>query len=139
MGRNTGTGNVLERIILPALKHGEYDYKTQVNVGKRPAGGSHKVDVVAQKQDMKILLSLKWQQVSGTAEQKVPFEVICLLKALRNNKGDYQKAYIVLGGGGWSLRDFYIEGGLNDYLNNASSIKIVSLESFIALANNGKL
>jgi len=26
-----------------------------------------------------ILISLKWQQSSGTAEQKVPFEVICLV------------------------------------------------------------
>lgn len=37
---------------------------------------------------------MKWQQVSGTAEQKVPFEVICLMEAVAT--GAYQKAYLVL-------------------------------------------
>jgi len=46
---------------------------------------------------MNSLISMKWQQVSGTAEQKVPFEVICLIEALKNNGGRYSKAYLVLG------------------------------------------
>jgi hypothetical protein len=36
----------------------------------------HFVDVIAEKDGKRFLVSLKWQQVSGTAEQKVPFEVI---------------------------------------------------------------
>jgi len=58
--------------------------------------GSHVVDAVAEKNGKQILISVKWQQVSGTAEQKVPFEVLCLLEAIEN--GPYQKAYLVLGG-----------------------------------------
>ena len=77
--------------------------------------------------------------MGGTAEQKVPFEVTCLIKALKNNKSKYEKAYLVLGGDGWKLRDYYIEGGLEEYLKDTDLVKIITLESFIALANKGKL
>ena len=77
--RNTRTGGVLEQMVLPSLDQGGYSYKAQQEVGKRLGCGPHFVDVVAEKNGRQILVSLKWQQVSGTAEQKVPFEVICLL------------------------------------------------------------
>jgi PD-(D/E)XK nuclease superfamily domain len=138
--RDTSTGNVLEQMVIPALRRGGYAYQKQVFVGKRPGGGKHYVDIVASKADGKpILVSMKWQQTSGTAEQKVPFEVICLLKALRNNEGRYEKAYVVLGGGGWTLRDFYIGGGLKEYLKDSDLVSVTTLESFVATANKGKL
>ncbi len=87
---STRTGGVLERMIVPALDQGGYTYQTQVLLGKRLGIGRHMVDAVAEKDGRKILISLKWQQVSGTAEQKVPFEVICLLEALE--VGQYEKA-----------------------------------------------
>src|SRR5213078_3170231 len=93
---STRTGGVLERMILPALDQGGYTYETQVNLGKRLGLGKHVVDAVAHVGDRHILISLKWQQVSGTAEQKVPFELICLLEALE--AGNHEKAYLVLGG-----------------------------------------
>ena len=127
-------------MVIPALREGGYAYQKQVFVGNRPGGGKHYVDIVASKEDGKpILVSMKWQQTSGTAEQKVPFEVICLLKALRNNDGRYGKAYVVLGGGGWTLRDFYTSGGLKEYLEDSDLVSVVKLESFIATANKGKL
>ena len=46
------------------------------------------------KDRQKILISVKWQQVSGTAEQKVPFEIIGLADAVLT--GEYAKAYLVL-------------------------------------------
>ena len=124
-------------MVLPALNQGGYEYQTQVNIGQRPGGRSHIVDVVAIRNKVKILISLKWHQISGTAEQKVSFEVICLTHALQ--QGAYNKAYLVLGGTGWTLRDYYISGGLDAYLKVPSDIKIISLEDFIALANQGKL
>ena len=65
-------------MILPALEHGGYAYRSRVNVGERLGGGAHIVDAVAEIEGRQFLISVKWQQVSGTAEQKVPFEVICL-------------------------------------------------------------
>lgn len=135
--RNTRTGAVLEQMISPALEQGHYEYQTQVLIGKRLGGGDHKVDAVATKDGAEILISLKWQQVGGTAEQKVPFEVMCLAEAIR--AGPYKRAYVVLGGGGWSLRNFYTSGELKNHLIHASLVEIVSLESFVALANQGRL
>ena len=135
--RNTSTGAVLEAMVLPALDRGGYTYQTQVRVGTRCGGGVHKADAVARKGSEQILISLKWQQVGGTAEQKVPFEVMCLADAVRN--GDAQRACLVLGGDGWTLRDYYTSGGLGEHLKFADLVRVVTLEAFIRMANNGQL
>jgi len=138
--RNTTTGAVLEEMVLPALRHGKYRCQTQVNIGQRLGGGRHIVDVLAEDpRGKRFLISLKWQQVSGTAEQKVPFEVMCLAEAILSSQGKYHRAYLVLGGNGWTLRDFFINGGLRAHLRHSDLVDIVSLETFISLANQGKL
>lgn len=135
--RDTGTGTVLEQMILPALQRGGYAHRKQVVIGTRIGGRRHRVDAIAEKDNQQWLVSLKWQQVSGTAEQKVPFEVICLADSVLS--GGYQSAYLVLGGEGWTLRNFYTSGGLQQYLSGTASVNIVTLESFIAKANQGRL
>lgn len=136
---NTQTGGVLEAMVLPALERGGYTSQVHVHVGKRIGMGRHIVDVVAEKDDRKLLVSMKWQQVPGTAEQKVPFEVICLLDAMDVSPGIYEKAYVVLGGEGWKLRGFYTSGGLIKYITYGDRLEILSLEGFVARANQGKL
>ena len=135
--RNTSTGAVLEAMILPALERGRYTHETQVVVGTRCGGGTHKADAVACKGTDKIVVSLKWQQTSGTAEQKVPFEVMCLADAVRT--GSAVRAYLVLGGDRWTLRDYYTSGALSDHLTHAALVRVVTLEAFVRLANNGEL
>jgi hypothetical protein len=135
--RDTGTGGVLEAMVIPALKRGGYSYKPQHQIGDRIGGGRHYVDVVAEKDGQQFLVSMKWQQVGGTAEQKVPFEVICLADAVLTMA--FQKAYLVLGGEGWKLRTFYVSGGLNAHLVHADKVEILTLEGFVAKANQGKL
>jgi hypothetical protein len=135
--RNTNTGGVLEAMILPALERGRYAYEAQVRVGERCGGGTHNVDAVATKAGARILVSLKWQQVHGTAEQKVPFEVMCLADAIR--AGHAERAYLVLGGDGWTLRDYFVSGQLADHLVHGHLVQVVTLEAFIRLANGGKL
>ena len=61
------------------------------------------------------------------------------MDAIRAGAGAYAKAYVVLGGGGWSLRNFYVQGGLEKYLEYRGLVEILTLESFVALANQGKL
>lgn len=135
--RNTNTGGVLEAMVLPALKRGHYSYQAQVKVGARCGGGTHKVDALAEKNGAKVLISMKWQQTGGTAEQKVPFEVMCLSDAVRAGNAD--RAYLVLGGDGWTLRDYYTSGALADHLIHAALVQVVTLEAFIRLANNSQL
>src|SRR5450755_4739211 len=133
--RDTGTGAVLEKMMLPALERGGYSCHAQVRIGTRLGGGTHFVDIVAEKDGQKLLISVKWQQVSGTAEQKVPFEIICLEDAIKTS--GYDGAYVVLGGEGWKLRNFYTGGGLESYLRLSGKIQIINLESFVAKANRG--
>ena len=124
-------------MILPALESGGYRHRTGVNIGRRLGVSRHIVDVIATKDDENYLVSLKWQQVSGTAEQKVPFEVISLSQAMQD--GAYARAYLVLGGDGWRLRDFYVSGGLDKHLTHPELVEILTLERFIAVANQGAL
>lgn len=138
MAKKPRTGDVLEKITLQALIDRRYSCTTQTNIGKRLGIGKHVVDIVATRNGRTILVSLKWQQVGGTTEQKVPFEVISLLYALENNK-NFNDAYLVLGGEGWTLRQFYVEGGLKKYIGNTDKVKIVTLEKFVALANTNEL
>jgi len=127
-------------MVIPALEQGGYEHESQVVIGKRLGGRKHKVDLLLTKSDgTKIPVSMKWQQVSGTAEQKVPFEIMCLAEALAASEGRFSKAYLVLGGDGWTLRGFYLGDGLKQYLKNCDSVQVVTLESFVAKANQGKL
>src|SRR5689334_15972720 len=116
----TSTGGVLEAMIVPALSHGGYTIQQQHLVGKRIGGRKHVLDVLAVRDGKTIMISLKWQQVSGTAEQKVPFEVICLADAVRTTNASC--AYLVLGGDGWTLRDYFTSGALKEHLVHASLV-----------------
>lgn len=124
-------------MVLPALEHGGYQLEKQVRIGTRCGGGVHKVDAIATKDGRRTLVSLKWQQTGGTAEQKVPFEVMCLADAVRANHAD--RAYLVLGGDGWTLRDYYTSGQLDAHLVHAALVRVVTLEAFARIANNGEL
>lgn len=138
--RNTRTGSVLEQMILPALQQGGYTYETQVRLALRMTGKRHILDVPARDTAGKESpISLKWQRVSGTAEEKVPYEALSLAEAIRTSNGVFDKAYLVLGGSGWSLREFYVGGGLNDHLQHGNLVEIIGFESFVARANGGKL
>ena len=138
---STTTGQVLEKMVLPALTHGGYSpVKPKTPIGTRLGGGRHFVDLVVQNPSgAGILVSLKWQQTSGTAEQKVPFEVMCLADAVHKSDARFERAYLVLGGGGWSLREFYTGGGLDPFLSGCESVRILDMESFIGKANRGEL
>ena len=129
----------MEQMVLPALERGGYEYFRQVDIGARLGGGKHIVDLVAYSPaGTGYLISLKWQQTSGTAEQKVPYEAMCLIEAALNEPERYAKAYLVLGGTAWTLREFYTERLLS-HLRHEDLLSIVTLESFVARANRGEL
>ena len=130
---------VKREALVGALERGGYEYKKQAHIGERLGTGKHFIDVLAEKDSKQFLISMKWQQSSGTTEQKVPFEVICLVEALEN--GNYEKAYLVLAGEGMKkkLKEFYLSGGLDQYLRTTEGVDIVTLEAFVAKANQGNL
>jgi len=58
--RNTTTGAVLENMIIPALDRGGYAHVEQFNIGTRLGGGRHIIDVLAEQDGRRLLVSLKW-------------------------------------------------------------------------------
>ena len=53
--------------------------------------------------------------------------------------GHAVRAFLVLGGDGWKLRDYFTSGKLSEHLIHAALVRVVTLEAFIRLANNGQL
>ena len=108
MPRDTSTGSQYEEIVRLCVQRvctaQGFTAKSQQTIGAKPGGGNHRVDyVLVNNADStkKGLISCKFQQTSGTAEEKIAYEVIKLLHAMENNP-EYRHSWIVLGGDGWS-------------------------------------
>ena len=137
----TRTGSTLEVTVEAVLLNNSYAVQKQQIVGTKPGGGRHKVDLVGMRPNgSKFFVSLKWQQTAGSAEEKIPFEVIKLLHALREN-AEYDKAYIVVGGDGFSsgLVEFYLSQEFRSYIRESEKIEILTLNDVITRANRGAL
>ena len=134
--RNTTTGKDFEKTIAKHLTQAGYTVQSQVQVGTRPNSGRHYIDLIAKKDKHSFLISLKWQQTTGTAEQKVPYEMICLSEALKQSRGAHHKAFLVLGGEGWTLKKFYLSGGLDRHLTLDQPVELLSAEAFLNRAHH---
>lgn len=118
MPRNTTSGKYYEETVQRAIerscnKNGLTANRQQL-VGTSPSGRRHIVDweLVSNSNDqVRGLVSCKFQDTGGTAEEKVPYEVLKLLFAMENDSR-YKRAWIVLGGKGWTdgLKSFYEKG-----------------------------
>ena len=122
--RDTSTGKVNEADIEQFLNENyEGNVYPQAEVGTQfDTGKTHIVDVLlgglAYKKTKKhkryiseheggTLLSLKYQKVEGTAEEKIPFEFLKLQNSI--DKYGYESAVIVLcGDDGWTLKKTYL-------------------------------
>lgn len=137
----TRTGSTLEVTVEAVLLNNSYAVQKQQIVGTKPGGGRHKVDLVGMRPNgSRFLVSLKWQQTTGSAEEKIPFEVIKLLHALREDAA-YDKAYIVVGGDGFNsgLVRFYLSEEFRSYIRESEKIEILTLNDVITRANRGAL
>jgi hypothetical protein len=128
---------VFERSVALALQHGGFQTMFQQHVGNRLGGGKHMVDIVATKGVQKLLVSLKWQQTSGTAEQKVPYEFLCPASAVQQDP-TVSGAYLVLGGNGWTKREFFVDD-LAVWISGTHPVQVIEGNDFIAAANQGKI
>ena len=112
--RDTTTGSNYEAIIEMCIKRScEKNGLTaipQAIVGDKPGGGKHRVDWEIYKNNdpgFRGLISCKFQGTSGTAEEKIAYEVIKLLHTMKIDPR-FKKGWIVMGGEGWSpgMREF---------------------------------
>jgi len=108
MVRDTTTGGNFENIVKVCIdrscqKNGLEAFE-QRTVGGKPGGGKHRVDyelVAIGNENIRGLVSCKKQGTSGTAQEKVAYEVIKLLHTMEQDQR-YRHAWLVLGGNGWS-------------------------------------
>lgn len=129
MTRDTSTGTKYEKRIEFLLEEKNINFESQVNIGVKRNGKRHRVDLIIDK----TLISLKHQQVGGTAEEKVPFEFMKLQHAVDDY--DYDNAIIVLSGdSGWTWKDYYLSNDFKQSMKNLyPDVMIISHEEFISL------
>lgn len=123
------TGKDFEYLCEHLLSLAGYDVEEQINIGLRPTGGAHNVDLIVNVTDeVRDIISLKFQDVSGTAEEKIPYEQICLQHACETY--GYRSGVIVLAGPGWKHDDCYREGVLNNWMK-VSNVKVLNFDEFL--------
>jgi hypothetical protein len=112
--RDTTTGSNYESIIEMCIKRSceknSLSAFPQSTVGEKPGGGRHRVDweiFRTTEPNFRGLISCKYQGTSGTAEEKIAYEVIKLLYSMKMDTR-YKKSWIIMGGEGWSpgMREF---------------------------------
>lgn len=140
MSRETSTGkqfeDVIELVISRSCLKNKLGRRAQTYVGPKPGGGKHIVDWELWKiedESLRALLSCKVQNSGGTAEEKIPYEVLKLLHTM-NHDSRYRFGWIVLGGGGWNpgLLDYYLND-LSKHLPEMNGrVKILRTDDLIS-------
>lgn len=144
--RDTTTGASYEVQIANLLEQfTKIEFHAQVAIGKKRNGGDHVVDLlfggkVAYIKNRKrpvslhqggVLVSLKFQQIDGSAEEKINFECMKLHHACVDY--GYESAIIVLAGNtGWKWKEYFLgEEYSNDMKQIYPTVRIISHEQFI--------
>jgi len=126
-------------VIAGALRSNSYTFTRQERVGKSLFGGHYIADLVVEWRGMKYVISCKWQQVPGTTEQKVLYEIASLIKVVK--EGGFGLAFLVIGGPGWSrqFREALLENLHVNVLKDGELVKVVDLDHMVAIINRGSL
>jgi hypothetical protein len=128
--RDTTTGKSYEDVIEELLiEHTDHKVESQVNIGSKRNGGKHYIDILL---NGIILLSLKFQRVQGTAEEKIPFEIMKLQHAVDDH--GYKFAVLVLAGPdkAWKWKDYYLSEEFQSNMKKIyPDVRIISHEQFI--------
>ena len=125
------TGKAFENLCYDLLDRAGYNVEEQVNLGLRPTGGAHNVDLEVIEDEVlgtRGLISLKYQDVAGTAEEKIPYEQMCLQHACETY--GYAYAIIVLAGPGWKHDQRYVENVFGKWMNTPD-VQVLDFDSFV--------
>jgi hypothetical protein len=128
--RDTTTGKSYEDVVEELLlEYTDHKVESQINVGKKRNGGKHYVDILLNNQK---LISLKYQRVQGTAEEKIPFEIMKLQHAIDDH--NYESALIVLAGPdeAWKWKNYYLSEEFQSNMKKIyPDVRIISHEQFV--------
>ena len=129
--RDTTTGTNYETEVENLLENfSEHSVQSQVNVGAKRNGGRHYVDILLNGNE---LISLKYQRVQGTAEEKIPFEFMKLQHAIDDH--GYKSATIVLAGPdkAWKWKDYYLSEEFCAKMKSIyPNVRIINHEQFVS-------
>lgn len=138
MGRDTSTGSDYEEVIRTCIERScrknRMTAHSQKIIGEKPGGGKHRVDweiISIENPNLRGLVSCKFQKSSGTAEEKIAYEVIKLLYAMEIDKR-YVHSWIVMGGTGWSQ-------GMRSFVNTELPRWIPTMENRVSLMTTEEL
>ena len=119
----TTAGIEVENFIEYQLEQEGYNVETQVAAAGINVDWS-RIDIVLP--DRNEAISLKYQDVAGTAEEKILYEAESL--SLMCHAHDYARGTIVLSGGGWSPVKYL--WFLTEY-NPPSNVRVISYDDFV--------
>ena len=136
--RDTTTGSNYEDIIEICIKRSceknNLEAISQATIGTKPGGGKHRVDweiIDRQDPNSRGLISCKYQGTSGTAEEKMAYEVIKLLYTMKIDNR-YKKSWIIMGGEGWSI-------GMREFIKNHLSEWIPQMNDKVIVLTTDQL
>lgn len=136
--RDTTTGSNYEAIIEMCIKRSceknNLEAISQATIGTKPGGGKHRVDweiIDKQNPESRGLISCKYQGTSGTAEEKMAYEVIKLLYTMKTDTR-YKRSWIIMGGEGWSI-------GMREFIKNHLSEWIPEMGGRISILTTDQL
>ena len=127
---NKETGHTYETLVEDLLvEHSPYTITRQMGMGTKPNNKTkHRVDIFIH--ENREVLSLKYQRVVGTAEEKIPYEVLVLQNLV--SKGRCDLATIVLAGeeSAWTQKEWYLT---ENFCTNMGcpDVRIITHEEFV--------
>ncbi len=128
--RDTTTGTNYETEIENLLEEfSDHEVESQVMVDKKRNGGKHCCDIVINGDE---LISLKYQRVQGTAEEKIPFEFMKLQHAIDDH--GYKSATIVVAGPdkAWKWKDYYLSEDFRAKMKSIyPEVRIINHDQFV--------
>ena len=137
-GANRGREQCLDRME-SALTIAGYSVERRSPIGKLFGLKDQHVHLRAIDHDgLRCYVMLIGQINSGSTEEKIPFKVISLVNlAQRSLQSD--RFYLVLYGRELGLYDFYVDGGLQEYVAGCDQVNIVRIDRFVELASHRRL
>lgn len=133
--RNTEeTGRPFEYYCQHLLESAGFNVIDQSTIGLRPTGGKHVVDleIIDESKHRGPLISCKWQEVGGSAYEKIIFESVSLQKACDDY--GYTDAYILMSGPGWRHEESFRDGSFDRWVN-APNVKVINFDEFVEIFN----